>query len=89
MGKVEWLCVDCGFILGKVIGGELHPEIPPGKMRTNGPNFVVTCPECGRVKVWYTADPIVRAIYQLTDAMASTAARATVRAISQEMNENR
>jgi ribosomal protein S27E len=87
MGKVEWLCVECGFTLGKVLGGELHPSVPGEQMRTNGPNLVVTCPECKRVKVWYTADPIVRSVYQLTDAIASTAARAMVNEIGKKMHE--
>lgn len=87
MGKIEWMCVDCGFILGKVLGGELHPEVDGKKTRTNGPNLVITCPDCGRVKVWYTSDPVVRSVYQLTDAIASTAAKAMVRQISAEMNQ--
>lgn len=89
MGKIEWMCVDCGFVLGRVLGGELHPEVPGDKLRTNGPNLVVTCPDCKRVKVWYTSDPVVRAVYQLTDAVASTAAKSMVKHISKEMNENR
>jgi len=87
MGKVEWMCVDCGYILGKVLGGELHPDVPGAQLRTNGPNLVVTCPECSRVKVWYTADPLVRSVYQLTDAIASVAARAMVNEMGKKMHE--
>jgi len=86
MGKLEWLCIDCSALLGRVIGGELHPAIPGEMIRTNGPNLVLTCPECGRVKVWYTADPVVRAVYQLTDAVASAAARAMIDQIGGQLH---
>ena len=58
--KSEWLCISCGIVLGRVLGGELHPSVPGENLRTSGPNLAVVCPSCKSVKTWYTSDPIVR-----------------------------
>lgn len=76
--KSDWLCVSCGLVLGEVLGGELHPSVPSKHLRTSGPNLAVTCPDCGRLKIFYTADPVVRALFQLINAMSETAAASMV-----------
>ena len=74
-GSSDWMCIECGHVLGQVVGGELKPSGVPSKNAiTRGPNLVITCGECGKVKVWYTADQVVRAVYQLIDAIASAMA---------------
>lgn len=77
-GKTEWLCVQCGNKLGEVFGGEYYPSNTVKSMMTSGPNLLVICPECGGKKTWYSSDPIVRAIYQLVDAITSQMARALI-----------
>lgn len=79
-----WLCIECGDSLGNVVGGELHPTVP--SIRTSGVNLVVTCPNCGFVKTWYTSDSSSRAVHQLIDSMASEMAAAVVRNIGREMH---
>ena len=83
----EWFCVneDCRRNLGSVLGGEFHPakDITGEQIQTRGPNLVIKCPECGTPKVWYTADPITRALYQLVDATATQAARRMVSKVSE------
>lgn len=71
-GKTSWYCVntECGAVLGNVVAGELEGE-DIIKFSTRGPNLEVICPACGTKKVWYTADPLVRASYQLIDAVAT------------------
>ena len=74
-GGNSWMCVNCGHILGQVSGGELRPTgVPSENLITRGPNLVVTCHKCNVEKTWYTADPIVRALYQLVDATATAMA---------------
>lgn len=82
----DWLCVSCGHILGNVVGGEFRPSVPSTYLRTSGPNLVVTCPECMVTKVWYTADPVVKAIYQLVDAISNVAARAMVNEVGKALH---
>jgi ribosomal protein S27E len=84
--KSDWQCIQCGRRLGGVFGGEFYPDVPPDKLRTSGPNLVVTCPDCGAIKTWYTADPLVRAVYQLVDAIASVAARSMVEQVGRSVN---
>ncbi len=81
----EWQCINCGIELGQVVGGELTPsdKVPSKNVRTRGPNLVVTCPNCGVVKCWYTADPVVRAMYQLVDALASAMAKRVLSQLSE------
>ncbi len=81
----EWQCINCGIVLGEVAGGELtlSNTVPSKNIRTRGPNLVVVCPECGAVKTWYTADPIVRAMYQLVDALASALAKRVLSQLSE------
>lgn len=78
----NWVCINntCGRTLGYVVGGEFQPEedVNGENLRTRGPNLVVTCPDCGSVKVWYTADPLTRSIHQLVDVMSSSMARRSV-----------
>lgn len=86
--STEWYCVGCSFVLGHVIGGEFHPDTVHGsQIRTSGPNLVVTCPECGTAKVFYSADPVVRAVYQLLDAITTSAARSMIRSMGAAINE--
>jgi hypothetical protein len=83
----EWFCVndECRRHLGSVLGGEFHPaeDIGGQHMQTRGPNLVITCPECATPKVWYTADPITRALYQLVDAISTQAARRMISKVSE------
>lgn len=76
-----WYCVSCSHILGDVVGGEFQggADLAGNAFVTRGPNLVVTCPECGAQKVWYTADPITRALYNLVDATVSVAAKQAMR----------
>jgi len=86
--KSDWVCISCGKRLGGVFGGEFYPDVPPDKLRTSGPNLTVTCPACGAIKVWYTADPVVRAVYQLVDAISSVAARSMVGEIGRAVHKS-
>ncbi len=92
MNNNEWLCINCGEKLGEVAGGELTPAeaVPQKNVRTRGPNLVVVCPHCGATKTWYTADPVVRAMYQLIDAMVNVMAKRLVSQISEmTLNSNK
>lgn len=75
---IEWQCIACGRVLGEVLGGELLVGVDSGFARTRGANLTLKCPACGAEKTWYTADPVVRAIYQLVDAISSQAAKRMV-----------
>ncbi len=81
----EWQCINCGAILGEVAGGELTPgaQVPTKNIRTRGPNLVITCPNCGAVKTWYTADPVVRSMYQLVDALATALSKRVLSQLSE------
>jgi hypothetical protein len=60
----------------------------PGKnIRTSGPNVVLTCPNCSQLKTWYTSDQVVRAVYQLVNAISDVAAKAMVEQISHAMHK--
>lgn len=80
----NWYCVACSYVLGQVLGSEFRPDksLTGDLLETRGPNLVVKCPECGTKKVWYTADPIVRALYQLSDALATELAGRAIKIIS-------
>ena len=82
--KPDWVCVECGFVLGHIIGGELQPVIEGKHCRTRGPHLVVTCPNCNASKTFYTSDTIVRAVYQLVDAIASVLAQRVLAQIGQQ-----
>lgn len=86
----SWVCInnDCGHILGEVIGGEFQPasDVCGDHLKTRGPNLVVACPNCDTVKVWYTADPLNRAIHQLIDTTVSVIVKRAVPEISREMH---
>lgn len=69
MDGKPWMCIQCGHTLGNVVGSELSPA-SDAECITRGPNLVVKCPECKATKVFYTSDPVVRALYQLIDAIA-------------------
>lgn len=86
MSGSKWFCIQCNNVLGEMIGGELRPDasVPGDHLITRGPNLVITCPQCGSVKVFYTSDPIVRATYQLVDALARQLAHRAVREFSEE-----
>jgi len=81
----NWLCIDCGATLGAVVGGEFSPDesVPCANIRTRGPNLVITCPHCGTVKTWYTADPIVRSQYQMLDALATALTKRVLSQLSE------
>jgi len=76
--KSDWLCIQCGHSLGRIVGGELYPTVAGEHTHTSGPNLVVICPECGARKVFFTSDPIVKAVYQLVNAVAAEAAHAMI-----------
>jgi len=81
-----WLCPKCGHVLGKMLGGELYPSSDAVDVHTAGPNLNVTCPDCGNVKVFYTSDPVVRAVYQLTGAVADVAARSMIAQVGRSLH---
>lgn len=86
VSKSAWYCVNrdaCDFVLGEVVGGELHLGKDSTAM-TRGPNLVVTCPNCGTHKVWYTSDPLLRANYQMLDTMATMLSQRVLKNISRE-----
>jgi len=85
--RSDWMCIQCGHILGKVLGGELNPLVEGKFLRTSGPNLQVICPECGATKTWYTSDPVVRAVYQLVGAISDVAARSMVEQIGRAIHE--
>lgn len=82
----EWVCVSCGHSLGVVLGGEYHPSVEGQYIRTYGPNLSVVCPSCGATKVWYTSDPVVRAIYQLVNSLSSVAAQSMITQIGKAIH---
>ena len=84
MSNNTWYCPQCSANLGSVVGGEFHTKFGEPYLRTSGPNLVCTCPECGNIKTWYTADAVVRAIHQLVDAVASAAAKAMIREVGKQ-----
>ena len=73
MSSTDWYCVNYSHVIGHVVGKELTvaDDVPGRNIRTRGVDLAVQCPECDRVKIWYTSDQINRAINQLIDAMAS------------------
>lgn len=87
MAKNDWRCVnpECGRVLGSVIGGEFHPDVHGKYLRTSGPNLTVICPDCGSVKVFYTSDPMYRAMYQLLHAISDEAAKSMIDAMGKEV----
>ena len=86
--KPDWVCVECGEVLGHIIGGELQPVVAGNYVRTRGPHLVVTCPKCSFIKTFYTSDTIVRAVYQLIDAIASVLAQRVLAQIGQQSNNS-
>lgn len=92
MNAKYWYCPDksCGNILGEVLGSELSlkGDYDIKDVRTQGPNLVIICAQCGRKKVWYTSDPVVRAMYQLVDSISSQLARRTVSSLADELAES-
>jgi len=88
MRNNNWYCVKdgCNTVLGVVSGNELYPSenMPADHVSTYGPNLMVKCPECQTRKLWYTADPVTRAVYQLIDAMAGAMATRTVKKVSEK-----
>ena len=83
-----WVCIACGYVLGLLIGQELNPA-DKVKLRTQGANLVLTCPECGATKVWYPADPMLRVMKQFVDVIATETARAAMRAVGVERSRLR
>jgi ribosomal protein S27E len=86
MQRADWVCISCGKRLGGVFGGEFYPDVPPDKLHTSGPNLVVTCPDCGTIKTWYTSDPVVRAVYQLVSAISDVAAHSMVEQVGRALH---
>jgi hypothetical protein len=91
MNDKLWRCINeaCGQSLGEVVGGEFVPAEGVGGslLQTRGPNLVVKCPNCGTVKIWYTADPISRALHQLLDASIDLVARRAVQKIREDLSK--
>lgn len=83
-----WVCITCGVSLGTLVGQELYP-IDSAKIRTQGANLVITCPQCGARKVWYPADPMLRVLKQLIDVIASETAKSAIRAVGAELSQLR
>lgn len=86
MARKKWLCIECGLELGQIEGGELRPAVHGSHTITRGPNLLVECPDCGFKKVFYTADPIVRAMYQLIDAMSDGMANRMLFLLADKIN---
>jgi Zn-finger protein len=84
--KNEWMCIGCGRSLGHVYGSEYYPTVEGKYLHTSGPNLVVTCPDCGAIKTFYTSDQIVRSLYQLINAMTDQVARAMVEQVGKAVN---
>jgi hypothetical protein len=85
-----WVCISCGKVLGNVVGGEIYPaNIPVNNVHTSGPNLIFTCDDCGATKVWYTSDPVVRAVYQLIDSVSSVAAKSMLSQLANFVNEKK
>ena len=86
-----WTCVneECHHPLGRVVGGEFIPSDDVGGkyIKTRGPNVVIYCPECGTRKIWYTADQLTRAGYQLVDALATILMKRTMSLLTPEVTE--
>jgi len=80
----EWYCPECSSVLGYIEGGELvgNDKVPSRFYETRGPNLKVTCPDCGRVKIWFTSDAITRAIYQLVGAVSAEAAKKMIHEVA-------
>lgn len=87
MPQPDWVCVQCSTKLGTIIGGELRAEVPSGHCLTRGPHLVVTCPDCGAEKTFYTSDQVVRATYQLIDALSSEFAKRMVKIVGSRLQE--
>jgi len=85
----NWVCIPCGYSLGTVIGGEFNPSVDGKFIRTSGANLSVVCPNCGATKIFYTSDPIVRAIYQLVNALSAVAAKSMVEDIGSFLHTNK
>lgn len=68
-----WFCVECSHELGYVNGRELSPAdtVPHANISTRGSDLVIVCPNCGKTKIWYSADPLMRALNQLIDAITT------------------
>jgi hypothetical protein len=79
MSGKQWRCIgeECSEVLGILEGNELRVGASVPTI-TRMSNLVLTCPECGTQKIWYSSDPIVRAAYQIVDTLASEFARRSV-----------
>lgn len=86
--KNTWVCINCGRVLGMLIGQELEPESDV-KLRTQGANLLITCPNCDTRKTWFPADPLVRVMKQLIDVIASETARSAVYNVGRELAQAR
>lgn len=82
-GKPIWQCISCGETLGHIMGGELQPAVHGEYLMTRGPNLAVRCPKCNTIKTFYTSDPVVRAVYQLVDAISTQMAKRMINQISE------
>jgi len=88
MRNNNWYCVGtgCDEVLGEVSGNELYlsSSVSGDLINSYGPNLMVKCPRCATRKVWYTADPITRSIYQLVEAISGGLATRTVKKLSEK-----
>ncbi len=85
--RPAWVCIECGTVLGHIIGGELQPCVPGENCMTRGPHLLVTCPDCGKSKTFYTSDAIVRAVYQLIDAISAVMADRVLKSIANQTRQ--
>ena len=73
--RKAWPCPNCGTNLGTVVSGEIAVDRVVELINTQGVNLVLTCPQCGRPKVWYAKE----------DAVLTASQRVQARLIAQAM----
>ncbi len=73
--RKAWPCPTCGTNLGTVVGGEITVDPVVELVNTQGVNLVLTCPQCGKPKVWYAKE----------DAVLTASKRVEARLIAQAM----
>jgi len=54
-----WLCENCGYRLGMVVGGEITPH---GEVTLRPESARVICPQCGHANAWHFAEKACRSV---------------------------